>query len=62
MLIELTETIASMQQFKEHNITISVGGLTKSRFIDTPDIVLARADKALYNAKQNGKNQMQIDQ
>ena len=39
------------------NITISMGA---TRLIqgDTPDSLVARADKALYKAKENGKNQM----
>ena len=45
---------------KDINVTMSIGGtiFTKN---DTPDSVIARADKALYRAKNNGKNQMQME-
>ena len=39
------------------NVTMSIGG-TILLENDTPDILIARADKALYKAKGNGKNQM----
>ncbi len=34
-----------------------------TRFVqgDTPDSLIARADKALYRAKENGKNQMHTE-
>jgi diguanylate cyclase (GGDEF)-like protein len=39
------------------NVTISIG---TTMFIkgDSPDSIISRADKALYKAKENGKNQM----
>ncbi len=39
------------------NVTISMG-TTKLKNTDTPDTLISRADKALYKAKENGKNQM----
>ena len=33
-------------------------GTTKYKNDDTPESLIARADKALYEAKANGKNQM----
>ncbi|MBU1658914.1 GGDEF domain-containing protein [bacterium] len=39
------------------NVTMSIG-TTKFIKNDTPDSLVARADKALYLAKKNGKNQM----
>ncbi len=36
-------------------VTVSIGG-TKLRQNDTPSSILERADKALYNAKESGKN------
>lgn len=38
-------------------VTMSMG-TTKLKNNDTPDSLIARADKALYKAKENGKNQM----
>jgi diguanylate cyclase (GGDEF)-like protein len=42
-------------QLKEYQITISLG-LTSSQKIDTVDTMLLRADKALYEAKEKGRN------
>ena len=39
------------------NVTMSIG-TTKYIQTDTPDTLIARADKALYAAKKNGKDQM----
>lgn len=41
-------------------VTASIG-TTKLKTTDTQDTLIARADKALYRAKQNGKNQMQTE-
>jgi len=42
------------------NVTVSMG-TTKMYEDDTPDSFIARADKALYRAKANGKNQIQTE-
>lgn len=42
---------------KTINVTASVG-VTMHLKNDTPDLLIERADKALYKAKENGKNQM----
>ncbi len=39
------------------NVTMSIG-TTKLQADDTPDSLIERADKALYKAKNNGKNQI----
>jgi diguanylate cyclase (GGDEF)-like protein len=39
------------------NVTMSIG-TTKYKQADTPETLMTRADKALYIAKKNGKNQM----
>jgi len=41
------------------NVTMSIG-TTKLKNTDSPDTLFSRADKALYKAKENGKNQMQV--
>ena len=41
------------------NVTMSIG-VTKLKNNDTPDTLISRADKALYKAKKNGKNQMNV--
>ena len=42
------------------NVTMSMGSTILSKN-DTPDTVIARADKALYRAKNKGKDQMQSE-
>jgi diguanylate cyclase len=45
--------------YKGQNIQITMSmGASKHKRGDTPDTLLARADKALYKAKHSGKNQM----
>jgi len=41
-------------------VTISIGA-TSIQKDDTPDIFIARADKALYRAKNNGRNRAEIE-
>ena len=41
-------------------VTVSIGA-TKYLKNDTPDTLIARADKALYKAKENGKNQTRTE-
>ena len=56
----LLELIRSNQLiYKGVNIQVTASiGTTKYIQTDSPDSFIARADKALYNAKNNGKNQM----
>ena len=42
------------------SVTMSIGS-TKYYKRDTPDTIIARADKALYKSKKNGKNQMNME-
>lgn len=57
LLKKMVKAISNEEKSNDFTLSISVG-MTKSRSIDTPDSVLGRADKALYEAKQNGKNQV----
>ena len=41
-------------------VTASVGIATLERADDTPDILLKRADNALYAAKRNGRNRVVV--
>ena len=43
------------------NVTVSVGVALNSRFGDSPDALLKRADVALYRAKEQGRNQVVFD-
>lgn len=52
---KMFECIRTDSQLKEFQITISLG-LTVSQQIDTADTILFRADKALYEAKEKGRN------
>ena len=47
--------IRSHVLLKEYHITVSLG-LTTSVAEDTEDSILSRADKALYEAKEKGRN------
>jgi diguanylate cyclase len=48
--------------YKGENLKVTMSiGATKLFSSDTPDTLVARADKALYKAKENGKNQMYAD-
>ena len=42
------------------NVTVSIGLAHAAPGVDTPDDVLAAADKALYRAKQDGRNLVRI--
>ena len=56
-LLELVRKNKLIYKGESLNVTMSVGK-TKLKQDDTPDSLIARADKALYKAKNNGKNQM----
>jgi diguanylate cyclase (GGDEF)-like protein len=45
-------------EFPKRRITISIGIASCSKDIDTPDDVIAAADHALYEAKNNGRNKV----
>jgi diguanylate cyclase (GGDEF)-like protein len=48
--------------YKNETITITVSiGATTYHEGDTPESLIARADKALYKSKLNGKNQMNVE-
>jgi len=44
-------------RIRKGTVTVSLG-VTEARQGDTPDEILARADKALYDAKEGGRNQV----
>ena len=43
-------------------VTISIGISTFSKHVDSPDRIIAAADRALYNAKRKGKNRIELYQ
>jgi diguanylate cyclase (GGDEF)-like protein len=45
-------------EFPKRRITISIGIASCSKEIDTPEDVIAAADHALYEAKNNGRNKV----
>ncbi|OXS27108.1 MAG: hypothetical protein BI182_06505 [Acetobacterium sp. MES1] len=51
--------IVNDPMLSEFNITVSIG-ITQAIDIDTEDTILRRADKALYESKSSGKNQVML--
>jgi diguanylate cyclase (GGDEF)-like protein len=43
---------------KQVSVTISIGVAQRTDRLDTPDLVIAAADRALYRAKEGGRNQV----
>jgi len=56
-LLEMIRSNQLIYKGKSLNVTMSIGA-TQYYEGDTPDDIIARADKALYKSKRNGKNQM----
>jgi len=56
-LLDLVRKNKLIYKGESLKVTISIGS-TKYAIGDTPDMIVTRADKALYKAKNNGKNQM----
>lgn len=57
ILGEFMETIKNNKQYGDEPITLSMG-LTESKFTDTPDIIIGRADRGLYDSKKSGKGKI----
>ena len=51
---------STMIEEKGIKITITLGGAILTKEDETFDMLLARADKALYEGKENGRNQIII--
>jgi len=60
-LRELIEQHSFVIDGKSINVTVSIG-VTKMNATETFETVFKRADKALYNAKNSGRNQVQFAQ
>jgi diguanylate cyclase (GGDEF)-like protein len=65
--IEITNRIIKLINsnkliYKGESLTVTMSvGVTKFYTQDTPDDIIARADKALYRSKRSGKNQMNVE-
>jgi diguanylate cyclase (GGDEF)-like protein len=57
--IKIKELVASLKHKEAGSVTISIG-VTQLRDDDTEDSIFTRCDKALYNAKENGRNRVEI--
>jgi hypothetical protein len=55
LISTLQENVAKDQNLSEYSVTISIG-ITASKHTDTPDIVMGRIDKGLYQSKEMRKN------
>jgi len=55
----LTESSQELYTLLNKPVTIS-SGVTEVKDEDTQDSVITRADTAMYNAKQNGKNRVEF--
>lgn len=51
------DSIRNNQQYGDEPVTLSMG-MTISKFTDTPDIIIGRADRALYDSKETGKDKI----
>lgn len=59
-ILKTISTNTLLYKGKSVNVTISIGA-TKYAEGDTPESLIARADKALYNSKAQGKNQLNME-
>ncbi len=57
ILENLRQTISDDPMLLTFNITVSIG-LSEATSLDTEDTIIKRADKALYQAKSEGKNRV----
>ncbi|MBF4694997.1 sensor domain-containing diguanylate cyclase [Fusibacter ferrireducens] len=57
ILENLRQTIANDPMLIKFNVTVSIG-LSEATLLDTEDTIIKRADKALYQAKSEGKNKV----
>jgi len=58
-ILELVRNNKLLFQNQQMSITLSIG-LANCKADDTPFSIIDRADKALYEAKENGKNQLAV--
>ncbi len=61
--MELAEKIRTMIAKEQHGDELKVTasfGVTEYQQQDTVDSLVSRADKALYNSKQSGRNQVSV--
>ncbi len=59
---KLRRAVESRQfQYREHRVAVTVScGVAELREGDTPETVFERADRALYRAKQAGRNRCEL--
>lgn len=60
-IVSLMQTNKLIYKELNINVTVSLGATTLAEG-DTPDSLIARADKALYKAKKDGKNRIAVDE
>ena len=60
-IIKIIESNQLIYKGQSLQVTMSIGGTTYKED-DTPESLISRADKALYKSKNNGKNQINMEE
>lgn len=58
--MDIAERIRAMLEERKSGCTVSVGVTSRSNDGDTVEVMLARADAAMYRAKANGRNRVEL--
>lgn len=58
--MDIAERIRAMLEERKSGCTVSVGVTSRSNDSDTVEVMLARADAAMYRAKANGRNRVEL--
>ena len=59
--IQLSDSVISLEDGRSIQLTASIGVASILPTTERYEEILARADKSLYNAKENGRNQVVVD-
>ena len=59
--LSIAERIRVMMATRKSGCTVSIGVTSRMNDSDTVDALLARADAAMYRAKSNGRNRVELN-